>query len=130
MKKERQAEEKSHREKSPASNATAHIKRQRQRRQSEAQKVGLQMDNLPADETLQKAENIRNRLIARRDPLQLKEYFFWMMWQMYHLGQAKRCVEIATEDIELSPEFRVDKAAAIMPMVTTAFIPLGKSVST
>ena len=33
-----------------------------------------------------------------------------------------------TDAMELSPEFKVDKAAAIMPMVTQAFKPAGISV--
>lgn len=68
----------------------------------EAQRVGLQIQGLGAGESELEAENIRARLVARRDPLQLKEYLFWMMWQMYHLGKPKRCVEVATEDIDLS----------------------------
>jgi tetratricopeptide (TPR) repeat protein len=70
----------------------------------EAQRLGLQIHILPAGETELESENIRNRILARRDPLQLKEFLFWMMWQMYHLGKAKRAVEVSTEDIELSEE--------------------------
>lgn len=70
----------------------------------EAQKIGLQRQLPGAGDTQLGSENIRKRLVARRDPLQLKEYLFWMMWQMYHLGKAGRAVEISTEDIELSKE--------------------------
>lgn len=70
----------------------------------EAQRLGLQTLVLAVGETELEAENIRNRLVARRDPLQLKEYLFWMMWHMYHIGKARRCVEIALEDIELSKD--------------------------
>lgn len=70
----------------------------------EAKKIGLQRQLPGAGDTELESENIRKRLIAIRDPLQLKEYLFWMMWQMYHLGKARRCVEVSTEDIELSRE--------------------------
>lgn len=70
----------------------------------ESQRLGLQLHMLDSGSTEIEAENIRNRLVARRDPLQLKEYLFWMMWQMYHLGKARRAVEVSTEDIELSHE--------------------------
>jgi hypothetical protein len=70
----------------------------------EAQILGLQTLILAANATEIEAENIRNRLVARRDPLQLKEYLFWMMWHMYHIANARRCVEVATEDIELSKD--------------------------
>lgn len=68
----------------------------------EAQRLGLQMFTLDAREAELESENIRNRLVARRDPLKLKEYLFWMMWEMYALGRPKRSVEVATEDIELA----------------------------
>ncbi|MBV9419874.1 MAG: AAA family ATPase [Alphaproteobacteria bacterium] len=48
------------------------------------------------------SEEIRRRLLARRDPIRLNAHYFVMMWRCLHLGQPERGVEIADEAIALA----------------------------
>jgi tetratricopeptide (TPR) repeat protein len=68
----------------------------------EARTLGLQVQVFTPKDIELEAEALRRKLIEIQDPLRLKEYLFWMMWQTYGLGKAGRCVEICTEGIELS----------------------------
>lgn len=73
----------------------------------DSQRLGVQIFVMSEGDRELEAENIRKRLVARRDPLKLKEYLFWMMWQMHRLGRARRSVEVATEDIGISQDLNL-----------------------
>jgi predicted ATPase/class 3 adenylate cyclase len=50
------------------------------------------------------AEEIRDRLEARRDPLRLKEHYFWMMWHYWLRARFEKCVEAADAGIALAAQ--------------------------
>jgi tetratricopeptide (TPR) repeat protein len=41
-------------------------------------------------------------LEARRDPVRLKEHYFWLMWLYYSNGQSARCVDACNRGMELA----------------------------
>ena len=58
---------------------------------------GIRDDNNEADE-------LRQQLEARRDPIRLKEHCFLMMWHYLGRGQFVRCVEVCDRGIELAAQ--------------------------
>ena len=61
----------------------------------------------PAEITAE-AESVRDRLKARRDPIRLKEHYFWMMWHYQMRADFERCVETCDAGLELSEELGSD----------------------
>jgi predicted ATPase len=47
---------------------------------------------------------LRNRLEARRDPLRLKEHYFWLMWQHYMRAEFEACVDACDKGIALADQ--------------------------
>jgi hypothetical protein len=84
---------------------------------------GMRMQVVSPDDRSEEAERLRERLVARRDPLRLKEYLFWMMWQTYGAGRLERCVEVCDEGIGLADRLGAEpvqyptiKALALMDL--------------
>lgn len=50
------------------------------------------------------AEEIRDRLEARRDPLRLKEHYFWLMWHYWLRARFEKCVAAADAGIVLAAQ--------------------------
>jgi class 3 adenylate cyclase/tetratricopeptide (TPR) repeat protein len=50
------------------------------------------------------AERLRQRLHARRDPIRLKEYCFFLMWHYWGRAEFQRCVETCDEGIALAAQ--------------------------
>ena len=89
----------------------------------EATVTGMRLQVISPGDRAEEAERLRERLAARRDPLRLKEYLFWMMWQMHGNGRPERCVEVCDEGIALSDRLGAEpvqyptiKALALMDL--------------
>ena len=57
---------------------------------------------MPPSDSDDLAEELRDRLEARRDPLRLKEHYFWMMWHYWIRARFERCVEVCDAGIALA----------------------------
>lgn len=68
----------------------------------EAASAGLRL-LMPSDAHI-RALALRDRLEARRDPLRLKEHYFWLMWQHYLRAEFEACVEACDKGIELAEQ--------------------------
>jgi len=69
------------------------------------------------------AEEIASRLEARRDPIRLKEHYFWMIATTRNQGRLERSVEVCERAIELADRLGVPpvqyptfKALALIPL--------------
>ncbi len=59
---------------------------------------------LMPNEAYPQALALRDRLEARRDPLRLKEHYFWLMWQHYVRAEFEACVEACDKGIALAEQ--------------------------
>jgi class 3 adenylate cyclase/tetratricopeptide (TPR) repeat protein len=59
---------------------------------------------LMPSEAYPQALALRDRLEARRDPLRLKEHYFWLMWQHYTRAEFEACVAACDKGIELAEQ--------------------------
>jgi hypothetical protein len=50
------------------------------------------------------AEALQQRLEARRDPVRLKEFCFWMMWYELATGDFARCIEVCDRGLSLAEQ--------------------------
>jgi class 3 adenylate cyclase/tetratricopeptide (TPR) repeat protein len=57
----------------------------------------------PAEQAVE-GEAVREALEDRRDPLRLKEHYFWLMWQYWVRAELERCVEICNAGIALADQ--------------------------
>ena len=62
------------------------------------------MRTLTAEEQVREGEAVLEVLKARRDPLRLKEHYFWLMWLYWMRAELDRCVEVCDLGIELSDQ--------------------------
>jgi tetratricopeptide (TPR) repeat protein len=69
--------------------------------------MGLRVQIFVAVEYELHAEEIRQRLEERRDPIRLKEHLFWMILPTRAAGQLERSVEICEQAIELAARLDV-----------------------
>jgi class 3 adenylate cyclase/tetratricopeptide (TPR) repeat protein len=56
------------------------------------------------EEAHDEAVRLRDRLVARRDPLRLKEHLFWMMWHFWMRADFEACVATCDEGIALAAQ--------------------------
>jgi tetratricopeptide (TPR) repeat protein len=96
------------------------------------------MRQLAPDEQVEVGESIRARLEARRDPLRLKEHYFWLMWQYWFRAELERCVETCDAGIALADQLGTEpvqyptiKALALMDLgrLDEAWKSLGEEVA-
>ena len=66
-------------------------------------RAGLLRTLAPADQAVE-GEALREVLEARRDPLRLKEHYFWLMWQRWIRTDLMGCVEICDAGIALAEQ--------------------------
>jgi predicted ATPase/class 3 adenylate cyclase len=66
-------------------------------------RAGLLRTLSPADQATE-GEALREVLEARRDPLRLKEHYFWLMWQRWIRLDLEGCVEICDAGIALAEQ--------------------------
>jgi len=57
-----------------------------------------------SDEAHEEAVRVRARLVARRDPLRLKEHLFWLMWHYLLRAEFEECVATCNDGIALSAQ--------------------------
>jgi class 3 adenylate cyclase/tetratricopeptide (TPR) repeat protein len=55
-------------------------------------------------EAHERALALCDRLEARRDPLRLKEHYFWLMWQHFQRAECEACVIACDKGIELADQ--------------------------
>jgi tetratricopeptide (TPR) repeat protein len=74
---------------------------------------------------LYKAEEVLERLIARRDPIRLNAHYFRMMWFTLSAGKPERCVEICEAATELA--YRIGTLPVQYPTIKAfALMELGR----
>lgn len=59
---------------------------------------------LSPKEAHEEADALLDRLKTLRDPLRLKEYYFWLMWNYRRVGEFSRSVEVCDKGIKLADE--------------------------
>jgi class 3 adenylate cyclase/tetratricopeptide (TPR) repeat protein len=59
---------------------------------------------LSPKEVSTKTDALLERIKALRDPLRLKEYYFYLMWYYLRLGEYDRCDEVCTAGIEMAAQ--------------------------
>ncbi len=59
---------------------------------------------IPMDESIARSEGLLARLEARRDPVRLKEFCFWLMWVYWAAGRFEQCVAVCDRAIELAAQ--------------------------
>jgi tetratricopeptide (TPR) repeat protein len=81
------------------------------------------MRSLTPEEQVTEGEAVLEVLESRRDPLRLKEHYFWLMWLYWIRADLERCVEICDRGIELSDQLGTEpvqyptiKAFALMDL--------------
>ncbi len=75
--------------------------------------------------TLDEAERLLDRLVARRDPIRLNAHYFRMMWFTLGAGKPERCVEICDAGIELA--YRIGTLPVQYPTIKAlALMELGR----
>ena len=76
-------------------------------------------------QTLEDAEALLERLVARRDPIRLNAHYFRMMWFTLGSGKPERCVEICDAGIELA--YRIGTLPVQYPTIKAlALMELGR----
>ena len=55
-------------------------------------------------EAHEEALRLRDRLVARRDPVRLKEHLFWLMWHFMQRGDFEQSVAVCDEGIALAKQ--------------------------
>ncbi len=76
-------------------------------------------------QTLDVAEALLQRLVARRDPIRLNAHYFRMMWFTLGAGKPERCVEICDAGIELA--YRIGTLPVQYPTIKAlALMELGR----
>ncbi len=68
----------------------------------EAQTAHLRF--VAGDEAIDQANEIRSRLEALRDPVRLKEHYYWMMWAFYRRARFEECIEACDKGIALAKQ--------------------------
>ena len=76
-------------------------------------------------QTLEDAEGLLTRLVARRDPIRLNAHYFRMMWFTLGAGKPERCIEICDAGIELA--YRIGSLPVQYPTIKAlALMELGR----
>jgi tetratricopeptide (TPR) repeat protein len=76
-------------------------------------------------QTLEDAEALLQRLVARRDPIRLNAHYFRMMWFTLGAGKPERCLEICDAGIELA--YRIGTLPVQYPTIKAlALMELGR----
>ena len=75
--------------------------------------------------SLEDAEALLQRLLARRDPIRLNALYFSMMWTTLRVGKLERCVEICDAGVELA--YRIGTLPVQYPSIRAfALMALGR----
>ncbi len=75
--------------------------------------------------SLEDAEALLQRLLARRDPIRLNALYFGMMWTTLRVGKLERCVEICDAGVELA--YRIGTLPVQYPSIRAfALMALGR----
>ena len=68
----------------------------------EIEAMGARLRLLTPSVSIAQAEELRDRLEARRDPVRLKEHYFWLMWQYWMLARFEDSVQACDAGIALA----------------------------